>query len=468
MLIHSDFVSSWRDIGEVDDTVVFDLSGDVSGDDEVGYLDLLDELIREDGLRTFILEHPDVNYMLLFDDNCSFKLSPWAGYALWCLWYECILKQRLHLGGIKVQRGNDVLDLPLAGFKLFFGDFCRALMYCVNAGGTEGLIVMSPLVYGSRETLDILSGCIVDAMSGGVAIETEDWGDSANARSLETEVSRLEDQLTGLKSDYESKERGYLAKIESMQRELEVATSSRSVTVFSEASGTPYHSLQFGSVMGVRVGSVVYIKELSNVRGVNSALWAAMFKLSRVNVPYRFIIYDSDSFIQGRYGDTPVYKFSDFSANAEMILSKPGFVMQDPVLVPLERLLQEDVRVLFVIDRLHYADDMIIGSGVDRYVTVNTGGDYAAATGVLGVNVDEIITTSDCSALGAKDVREHSHAIILTENNILKRDRTNLGMGHKELGDNPYFTKVCASIMNQGRAKGKSLVDVFLSSVGGV
>lgn len=373
-------------------------------------------------------------------------------------------------------------------FELEFGDVLRALHYCMTARGSEGLVCKTVKVSNSRGAIGAI-GDYLGNLNSSDREEVYTQGNSTNDQAVlalqgqldamsvrvqdaEGANEKLQQENEALRSSSDEKVNNLTKQLGEQKTEiLDLRRQNGSLnekvaqltvqlnTPMGEQSISDYMTITTQSVSTCSVSHVLYFKELSYVFGLSSALEVFMDKMTKSNISFRMVIFDDDSYLEGKYGnDISVVTFKDFSRDKMRYVSQPITVIASRIISPIEDYLQSDVDVLIVYDRLGARADMVTGGIVSRFVVASSAHDVERARALFGVtNVSEII----CSGYSSATVTCRGLLGLQVNDRLVKAMRADGGAGKKTAA---RTTQIARSLLYGSQTD--SLIDVFARKCG--
>lgn len=372
-------------------------------------------------------------------------------------------------------------------FETEFNDVRRAINYCMNVHGSDGLICKTVKVSNSRGAIgavgDYLSNQSSDredvfvkgqtandeeviALRGqldAMAVKLQDAEDEKEKASREADALRTagEEKVSGL-NKLLGEQKSELLTLRNSNTALNDKVAQLTMqlnTPTGEGSISNYSTITTQSVSACSVGHVLYFKELSYVFGLASALDVFMKKMEKSNITYRMLIFDDTSFLEGKYDNNiPAVDFKEFAKDKMRYIAQPIVVITSRIISPIEDYLQSDVDVLIVYDRLGARADMLTGGIVTRFVVANSAHDVERARSLFGVtNVGEII----CSGYSSATMTCKGICGLQVNDRLVKAMRANSGAGKKTAARQTQIA--CVPLYGSNT---ESLIDIFTSKCG--
>lgn len=152
---------------------------------------------------------------------------------------------------------------------------------------------------------------------------------------------------------------------------------------------------------GARVQRVIYFKEVSYTKYVNTFVMNLMQYLKRMGgdkAKIKTVIYDYKNDFSIRYKPLPTVGINDFLAQKERLLSTgvDAFVVVEPNQAIIDELIRQEYDVLIIYDRMKQKNDIVNGNTVFKYWVINSKSDIRAVR-QLGVDTKHVISGSEKS-----------------------------------------------------------------------
>lgn len=472
VLVLSDIGLSAQSSADDDEYSVTDMLGRLDEIKETYGFDCLNQAIKCFARVILRLSVADIGKLSLFQVLCIYYMAENDRYGY----------SRGELSELRATKSDKIR------FELEFGDVLRALHYCINARGSEGLICKTVKVSNSRGAIGTI-GDYLGNLSASDRDEVYAQGNASNdqamlalqsqldamsvkAQDMEGENVRLQQENETLRTASDEKIAGLTKQLGEQKSEiLELQRSKGTLnekvaqltmqlnTPMGEQSISDYMTITTQSVSTCSVSHVLYFKELSYVFGLCSTLEVFMDKMTKSNISYRMVIFDDDSYLEGKYGnDVPVVSFKDFSRDKMRYVSQPIVVISSRIISPIEDYLQSGVDVLLVYDRLGARADMITGGIVSRFVVASSSHDVDRARSLFGVtNLSEII----CSGYSSATVTCRGLLGLQVNERLVKAMRADGGAGKRTAARS---TQIARSLLYGSQSD--SLVDVLARKCG--
>ena len=175
------------------------------------------------------------------------------------------------------------------------------------------------------------------------------------ARDMEKKISTQDEEIEKLKIEIEIKDKN-IKQLEGINKELKDSLISNNDNV---ASYVTVNTVAVGS----KIKYILYFKEISYVRYMNTFIKAFMriFEILKVNA--RLLIQDVRDDTNAKYEGIPVVDDKFYTANREKLLdSSREFVVVSRSTMVIEDVLKTNCDVLVIYDRTGIAQDLISGA----------------------------------------------------------------------------------------------------------
>lgn len=249
-----------------------------------------------------------------------------------------------------------------------------------------------------RKTIDDLSKSkdsdAVDTTKLNEAIEKIEY--------LESELSGREEELSEHKSQVDKlKEQKKIAEADKNTAVAELNSARLKLKELQEQLNNhepvikTYTEVQT-SLIKCKVKSILYFKEVTYVRYVNSFITILMEMLTKYRrLKAKLIIYDNkSSFTSMTYKPLTLVNSNEYIANRDNIinnLEKLVVIEANPAII--EDILKADYDVVIVYDRLKQANDIVTGNNVYKYWVINSKSEYMEIQkNFKNINEQHIIT----------------------------------------------------------------------------
>ena len=139
-----------------------------------------------------------------------------------------------------------------------------------------------------------------------------------------------------------------------------------------------FQSLHTGTLPRARAKSIMYIKEVSYVRYVNSLISNIISIISAQGgrLKVKMLVYDNKSDFSVIYKPLNIVTWHDYIQNKERLKQVTTLVVVEPNSVILEDALAEPYDLVIVYDRLKLQKDLVHGNNVFKYWVINSKSNY--------------------------------------------------------------------------------------------
>ena len=233
------------------------------------------------------------------------------------------------------------------------------------------------IVYGNKEMIECFPS-IIDYMKK--TIDTYNSGLDTKLAELKSKTTEAENALARAKIDVEGKEKelkAALAEVEGLKNES-AAAKQRCIDleqqVNSSGPNIRTYSTVNTSMIKCRVKSILYFKEISSVRFMNTFITKFMEILQKVDkLKVKLVIYDNRSPFNCIYKPISVIDMQDYLKNKDTIVNKfDKVVVVEPNKVILEDILSAEYDCVLIYDRLRQTEDLVTGNTVYKYWVIDS------------------------------------------------------------------------------------------------
>lgn len=203
---------------------------------------------------------------------------------------------------------------------------------------------------------------------------------------LKSKNDSLESSVTSTKKELSKA----LSKAKDLEAQMNAAGSAPVISSYREINT---------SMIKCKVQHIIYFKEISYVRYVNSLVMNLMQILKVYKLRVKLIIYDSRHGMPGLYRPMSMIGSSEFLANkSSFIQNTESFVVVEPNPVILEDTLTSlspifDVVVVY--DRMRQSNDIVVGNNVAKVFVVNSNKNYDSMKSALKISAQSLIISGD-------------------------------------------------------------------------
>ncbi len=209
----------------------------------------------------------------------------------------------------------------------------------------------------------------------------------------EAENNKIKDENLKLQGDSETAKKT-LSKVMSEKQSLEKQLSSSGpvIQTYSEIKT---------NLIKCKTSSIIYFKEISYVRYVNSFVMnlLGIIKLNKNNV--KMIIYDTNVGIN-TYGSLNIVSGNDFLAGKRTFLTKVEVLVavepNQAILTTILESINPEFDVVIVYDRMKKVENIVEGNNVVKYYVINSNKDFEEASKKLKItDKSMVITRPECT-----------------------------------------------------------------------
>lgn len=234
--------------------------------------------------------------------------------------------------------------------------------------------------------------------------------DTANDLKEKTEqlVTKIKDkdtEIDKLKHDRDEK----LVAAETAQRELnKLKGKNAELTEQAKTGGAvvaTYEPLNLKAAdVGVKVKHILYFKEISYVRYMNTLIMNLMYYITnKVSKNVKLLIYDTNSDFYAKYGTLQKINGTQYNLNKHNLVTKTSsFVVTEPAQQIIRDIVTSEMcfDVVIIYDRMGKKKDIVSNGGemVQKFFVVNGSAEYYSIKDLYKLtSTDRIITRSDSS-----------------------------------------------------------------------
>lgn len=228
------------------------------------------------------------------------------------------------------------------------------------------------IVYGNKDMIECFPS-IIDYMKK--TIDNYNSGLDTKLAEFKSKVTDTENAMTRLKVDVDNKDKELkqaLIEVDGLRTES-AAAKQRCVDleqlVNSSGPSIKTYSTVNTSMIKCRVKSILYFKEISGIRYMNTFITKLVEILQKIDkLKVKLVIYDNRSPFNCIYKPISVIDTQDYMKNKESIVNKfDRLVVVEPNKVILEDILNADYDCVIIYDRLRQVDDLVTGNCVYKY-----------------------------------------------------------------------------------------------------
>ena len=258
-----------------------------------------------------------------------------------------------------------------------YSEMNEILLKLCDSVSVEDIDRVAEIVYQNKEMIQCFPS-IIDYMKK--AIDNYSSGLDSKVVELKEKIEKVENEALTAKLEAEAKKQELeeaLEEIKGLKREIAAANQRCDDLEKQLGASGPLiktYSTVNTSLIKCKVKSVLYFKEISSVRYINSFTSRFFETLSKIdNLSVKLLIYDNSSIYNVIYKPLPVISMSDYLNNREQFLTKiDKIVIIEPNKVILEEMLGLDYDCIIIYDRLKQAEDLVTGNIVYKYWVINS------------------------------------------------------------------------------------------------
>jgi len=245
-------------------------------------------------------------------------------------------------------------------------------------------------IESSVQLIDDLRKITDDVSSGKIADKL---------KKLKSDTESMQNQIKVLKDNSDNLTRQLNEKIEAEGKlQKEVLTLKNSVEKDANSNGPTisiYDEIQT-SLYKCKVKSIIYFKEVTYVRYVNSLVHYLMTFMKAGGLRVKLLIYDNKKALTEMYKEVYTVSASDYiNHRADAFNQKEKVLVIEPHPAIIEDVIKSDYDVVIIYDRLKQAKDIVVGNCVYKYWVVNSRKEYDAINRDYKVNPEHVITRPD-------------------------------------------------------------------------
>lgn len=236
---------------------------------------------------------------------------------------------------------------------------------------------VTEIVYQNKDMIQCFPS-LIDYMKKTIdnyntGLDTKIAGLKEKAIELENSMSRMKLEVDGKSQELEAA----LAEIEGLKKESNEA-KQRCIDLEQQLNNSGpsirTYSTVNTSLIKCRVKSILYFKEISSVRYINTFIVRMVEILEKIDkLKVKLVIYDNNSPYNCTYKPIPVINTGDYLMNKDTIINKHDkLVVVEPNKVILEDILTADYECVIVYDRLRQLEDLVTGNCVFKYWVIGS------------------------------------------------------------------------------------------------
>lgn len=238
--------------------------------------------------------------------------------------------------------------------------------------------------------------------------------------SLKSKVESAEQEEASLKAELKQTKRDNINLKEELNTAKDDLTkANRKIVEFENRGGSDsrkstlseYNTLNV-SLIKNKTGCIIYIKEISYVRYMNSLIdnLLKFIQNTNKNINTKLIIFDKKVNIQGIYKGINIYNSETYIRDRQSIIKNASrYVVTEPNRMFLQDILEStspEFNVVIVYDRLGQPNSLITGNVVTNIYVVNSGKQYRDVKDSLKISATSTIICGDNSVEGALTIDE--------------------------------------------------------------
>lgn len=200
-----------------------------------------------------------------------------------------------------------------------------------------------------------------------------------NEKAKDERISKLESNLDNFKRDLITLKQENDNLVEQLNKSGPVVSS--------------FQQIHTGTLAKCKTKSILYFKEVTYVRYVNSLIVNLMKMLttSMSGIKVRLLIFDNKNDFSSIYKPLNIVTLQDYLQNKDRLSNVEAMVIVDPSHVIVEDMLKMEHDLLIIYDRLRLSKDIVHGNDVFKYWVINSKGNYEAVKGDI-VDTKYVIT----------------------------------------------------------------------------
>lgn len=186
------------------------------------------------------------------------------------------------------------------------------------------------------------------------------------AKDKDDRIKKLEDNLDNFKRDLITLKQENDTLVEQLNKSGPVVSS--------------FQQIHTGTLAKCKTKSILYFKEVTYVRYVNSLIVNMMKMLTTgiSGIKVRLLIFDNKNDFSAIYKPLNIVTLQDYLQNKDRLMNVESMVIVDPNHVIVEDMLKIDHDLLIIYDRLRLSKDIVHGNDVFKYWVINSKSNYEA------------------------------------------------------------------------------------------
>lgn len=230
-----------------------------------------------------------------------------------------------------------------------------------------------------------------EAEKAKVELETAKAAEAKAKKELEKYKAEVEEIKRKEKSllDENSNLKNELASIKNKLHELEQQTTSGVpiIQVYAEVQT---------SLVKCKVKSIIYFKEITYVRYMNSLVTKLFEVISKIHkLRTKLVIYDNRSGFLQIYRPLMIVSSQEYVNNRDAVVNKMDKIVvveANPSII--EDIIKADYDVVIVYDRMRNPNDVVVGNNVYKYWVINSVMEYNVLSSVYKIDKSHVIMGS--------------------------------------------------------------------------
>lgn len=256
---------------------------------------------------------------------------------------------------------------------------------------------LAELILQNKEMIQCFPS-LIDYMKK--TIDNYNTGLDSKVAELKTRLSDVENNMSKMKLEVAGKEQELkeaLAEIEGLRKES-VAATQRCIDLEQKLNNSgpsiKTYSTVNTSLIKCKVKSILYFKEVSSVRYINTFIVKLLEILDKIDkLKVKLVIYDNNSPYNCIYKPIAVINTSDYLANKDTVVNKyDKLVVVEPNRVILEDILNADYDCVIVYDKLRQTEDLVTGNCVFKYWVISSMYQIQKIESITKIDKSKIIT----------------------------------------------------------------------------
>lgn len=273
-------------------------------------------------------------------------------------------------------------------------DILLEMTTAIDDGDTDTLIKLAieykDVLQRSINVIGYLN-YLVDNGNKDIAIKLKEYKSTIN--DLEEQLKKSDIKLREVANKLEYLEQAN----KTLQKEAFTAKAKLRELEEQSNSGEPIiktYSTVLTSMVKCRAKSIIYFKEVSYVRYVNSFITKLAEILAKVNkLKVKLLIYDNKNAFNTVYKPTNVITSTEYVNNASTFVNSiDRLIIVECNQAIIEDILKADYDVIIIYDRLKQAQDIVAGNNVYKYWVINSSHEYDILDKIYKIDKHHVIT----------------------------------------------------------------------------